>query len=72
MLWPTLTNKIWFENVDEELPAVKPHMLLVIDVTMFGGNVIVTVFPLMRSLEILKLNDAVAPDPTAFDIINPV
>ncbi len=72
MLKDTLTNKTELENVDEELPEEKPHMSLPIDATMSGGNVIVTAFPLTRALDMLKVNDAVPPEPTAVDIINPV
>ena len=70
MLKVTLTSKIEFENVDEALPDEKPHMSLPMDATTFGGNVIVTVCPLTRALDMLKVKDAVPPEPTALDIIN--
>lgn len=72
MLKVTLTNKIELENVDDELPEEKPHMSSPMDETISGGNVIVTVCPLTSALDMLKVNNAVPPEPTALDIINPV
>ena len=60
------------ENVDVELPEMSPHMLTSRVLTTPGGNTMVMLSPFPRCVDVLNINDAVPPAPTAVDMINPV
>ncbi len=60
------------ENVDVELPEISPHMSTARLLTTPGGNTIVMLSPFSRCVDVLNINDAVPPAPTAVDMINPV
>ena len=68
----TINVTVSDENVDVELPEASPHMLTARLFTTPGGNTIVMMSPLPRGVDVLNINDAVPPAPTAVDMINPV
>jgi len=68
----TAINNMGDENVEVVLPESRPHMLLATLLTTPTGNVIVMVSPIVREDDMLNMNDAAPPAPTAVDTIKPV